>query len=429
MRTVQAKCGSPTPRGPALYPLTNAIRQYAWGSHTHIPRILGAEPTTEPAAEMWIGAHPGDSSRLPDGQTLAAAIDFEPDDLLGPRVERMFGPRLPYLMKLLAAAEPLSLQVHPTSERARIGYAEEQAARIPLSAPERRYHDPSHKPELIFALTRFEGMAGFRDCHKTAEILRRLELPWCDEMAARLAGSQAPYQTLKALVTEMLAMSGEALRERLVELREAAVRAEADSHRADPRLRPPLTDPSSVEREATRLFAQTAALTARYPHDPGVLVTLLLNHVVLAAGDAMFIDAGVLHAYTSGFGVEVMAASDNVLRAGLTPKHVDVAELLEITNFTPSPPPLWASTTTAGSEVERFTPPVTEFALTVGPAAGCEISDHGPRIVLALEGPVTVAAGDKVETLASGHAVFVAHEDGAVTLSGAGRVAVVSVPG
>ena len=417
------------PRGQSLYPLTNAIRHYAWGSRSHIPRLLGFDPADRPAAEMWIGAHPGDSSLLPDGTSLAAAIDFEPGDLVGPRVERMFGARLPYLMKLLAAAEPLSLQVHPTSERARIGYAEEQSARIPLSAPERRYQDPSHKPELIFALTRFEGMAGFRDCHKTAAILRRLNLPWCDEIAESLEASTAPFQTLKSLVTEMLAMGGDVLTARLAELREAAIRAEAESHRANPRKRPPVVDPSSVEREATRVFAQTAELAALYPHDPGVLVTLLLNHVVLAAGDAMFIDAGVLHAYTSGFGVEVMAASDNVLRAGLTPKHVDVAELLEITNFTPSPPPLWASTTTVGSEVERFTPPVTEFALTVGPAAGCEVSDHGPRIVLALEGPVEVAAGGQVEKLAGGQAVFVAHEDGAVTLSGEGRVAVVSVPG
>jgi len=416
-------------RGPALYPLTNAIRHYAWGSRSHIPRLLGEDPSLEPAAEMWIGAHPGDSSRLPDGTTLAEAIDFEPDELLGPRVEQMFGARLPFLMKLLAAAEPLSLQVHPTSERARIGYAAEQAAQVPLGSPSRRYQDPSHKPELLLALTRFEGMAGFRDCHKTAAILRKLGLEWCDEIAGQLESSTAPFQTLKALVTEMLATEGVELTQRLEELRDAAVRAEAESHRADPRIRPPVTDPASVEREATRVFAQTVELTKHYPHDAGVLVTLLLNHVVLAAGDAMFIDAGVLHAYTSGFGVEVMAASDNVLRAGLTPKHVDVAELLEITNFTPSPPPLWAAGSTAGSEVERFTPPVTEFALTVGPASECTVSDHGPRIVLALEGPVVVAAGEATETIESGQAVFVAHEDGAVTLSGAGRVAVVSVPG
>ena len=424
-------CGGPDGHvdSGVVFRLSNPIRPYAWGSRTHIPRLLGSEPGDQPAAEMWFGAHPADPSRLPDGTTLAEAIDFEPDELLGPRVEQLFGPRLPYLLKLLAATEPLSLQVHPTSERARIGFAAEQAARVPLTSPTRRYQDSSHKPELLFALTRFEGMAGFRDCRKTAAILRRLELPWYDEIAERLESSTAPFQTLRTLVTEMLALAGPALAARLEELGDAAIRAEAESHRVELRQRPPVTDPASVDREATRVFAQTVELTKLYPDDPGVLVTLLLNHVVLAAGEAMFLDAGVLHAYTSGFGVEVMAASDNVLRAGLTPKHVDVAELLEITNFTPSPPPMWAATSVAGSQVQQFTPPVTEFSLTVGPAAEATVADSGPRIVLALEGTVTVSTGDQVEILAGGDAVFVAHVDGPVTLSGDGRVVAVSVPG
>ena len=201
-------------------------------------------------------------------------------------------------------------------------------------------------------------MAGFRDTTKTAAILRMFELPWLDAVAADLADTPTPFQSLRRVVSEMLATSGEELHERLQQLRVAAEEAEARAHRPQSRMRPPDVEQSSVERESLRVFAQTKALVDRYPDDAGVLVTLLLNHVVLAAGEAMFIAAGVIHAYTSGFGVEIMAASDNVLRAGLTPKHVDIPELLEITNFTPIPPPLWAAlpsrTPTASSSRPRW---------------------------------------------------------------------------
>ena len=156
-----------------------------------------------------------------------------------------------------------------------------------------------------------------------------------------------------------------------------------------------------MAREGTRVFAQTAALVKRYPQDPGVLVTLLLNHVVLAAGEAMFLDAGVIHAYTSGFGVEVMASSDNVVRAGLTPKHVDVPELLSIANFTPMPPPLWDSVTTPAGAVE-FDPPVTEFRLSVGRPPLDAVAGDGPRIVLVLEGSVRATSATGSEQLHPG---------------------------
>ncbi len=325
-----------------MHLLQNPTRAYAWGSATHIPRLCGLPVTGEPVAEMWFGAHPADPSRLEDGSRLDELIAQDPARMLGPRVQESFGGRLPYLMKLLAAGEPLSLQVHPTSERARIRFADQEAAGIPLSAPERSYQDASHKPELIFALTRFEGMAGFRDPVKTAEILRRLRLPWLDDIAERIESTQTPFQTLRSVVTDILGMHPETVAGVLHELRDAAIVAERESHRPRVWRRRQYVEPSHVDRESIRVYAAIIPLIDRYPSDPGVLVTLLLNHVVLAAGEAMFIDAGVIHAYTSGFGVEIMAASDNVLRAGLTPKYVDIPELLEITNFTPMPPPLWA---------------------------------------------------------------------------------------
>lgn len=409
-----------------MHLLDCSVRDYAWGSPNHIPRFLGHEPTGDPQAELWIGAHDGDPSRLPGGEPLNDAIRRDPDAMIGGRVQKLFGPRLPFLVKALSAAEPLSLQVHPTTERARIGYDAEDAAGIPVDAPTRSYRDKFHKPELILAVTRFEGMAGFRDVDSSARILRMLDVPWADDVAWRLEDGPA-FQSLRGVVTEMLAMEGPGLEKLLAEVKTAAIRAEERGHREDLRTGQRLRDRTSVSREATRVFAQTVSLVDRYPSDPGVLVTLLLNHVVLAPGEAMYLDAGVIHAYTSGFGVEIMAASDNVLRAGLTPKHVDVPELLQITNFTPVPPPLWQPT--VRGEIAYFDPPVTEFSLWVGtpPIAGPAID--GPRIVLVLDGEVTVETATQSQPLRQGQALFIAHADGRADVTGSGRVAIASVPG
>ena len=413
-----------------MHRLTNPVRAYAWGSRAHVPKLCGLPVGPDPVAEMWFGAHPADPSCVEDGRGLDEVIAQSPEACLGARVVDSFGPRLPFLMKLLAAAEPLSLQVHPTSERARIRFAEQNAAGIPLDAPERSYQDASHKPELIYALTRFEGMAGFRDTAKTAAILRLLELPWLDEIADQLDGTPTPFQTLHRVVADLLAMSGPDIAARLRELRAAAADAEARSHRPQGRMRPPVVEPGSVERESVRVFAQAVQLVDRYPEDAGVLVTLLLNHVVLAAGESMFIAAGVIHAYTSGFGVEIMAASDNVVRAGLTPKHVDIPELLEITNFTPMPPPLWAGSPVTDAEGTVLAPPVEEFELVVASIHSGEplTDDVRPMIVLCLGGRLTVTAALAEETLRAGEALFVEQTDGRVRLSGKARFALARTP-
>ncbi len=322
----------------AMFRLTCAVRGYDWGSTSLIPRFLDQPADGSTQAELWVGAHPGDPARLPDGRGLDAYIRSEPAAALGPEVTDAFGDRLPYLVKALAAARPLSLQVHPTTQRARDGYALEDQEGTPIGAPERSYQDRHHKPELILALTRFEGMAGFRDVEKSARILRMLQHPWADEVADELESGPA-FQVLHSVVADALSRSGEPLTKLVTEIADAARAAEENGHRTSRPTGRRYLDRNSVEREGTRLFAQTAALAERYPSDPGVLVTLLLNHVVLSPGEAMFLDAGVVHAYTSGFGVEVMASSDNVVRAGLTSKHVDVPELLQIASFTPMPPP------------------------------------------------------------------------------------------
>lgn len=409
-----------------MFIITGAIREYAWGSRNHIPRFLGVPPTGEPQAELWLGAHEGDPAQLADGRLLSDVIRTEPELMLGHRVTGLFGPRLPFLVKALAAAEPLSLQVHPTTARAQAGFVEENAAGIPLDASSRNYRDEFHKPELILALTRFEGMAGFREVAKSAQILRMLNLPWADEMAWRLESGPA-FQALRAVVTDMLGTPPDELRALVSGVGSAAKLAGERAHREDLRNRRLERERTSVSREGTRVFAQTQQLADRYPEDPGVLVTLLLNHVVLAPGEAMFLDAGVVHAYTSGFGVEVMASSDNVVRAGLTPKHVDVDELLQITNFTPMPPPLWEPISRGA--LQHFDPPATEFELVVGQAPVTGPRADGPRIVLALDDAVEVrtASGER-QPLRQGEAVFVADSDGAVHVEGSGRVAFVGVP-
>lgn len=407
--------------------MANPIRHYAWGSRTHLPRLLGQDPTEQPAAELWLGAHPGDPSYLDADTSLADAIAHEPRAMLGEPVVAEYGARLPFMMKVLAAAAPLSLQVHPNTERARRGFAREEAAGLPTGHPDRNYQDPFHKPELIFALTRFEGMGGFRDLDRSAAILRLLQLPWLDELAEQLDCSATPFQTLREVVTGLLTLTPDVLTARVGELAVAAEAAEGRGHRVSPRVRPPRADRNSVSRESLRVFATVRTLARAYPSDAGVLVSLLLNHVVLAPGEAMFVDAGVVHAYTSGLGVEILAASDNVVRAGLTPKHTDVPELLQVTDFTPRPAPLWASHDSTPGEA-RFEPPTGEFALLVGAPPLTRIPAAGPRIVLALTGPVALRSGGAELVLTGGQSAFVADDDGPLSVHGPGRVALAWVP-
>lgn len=406
--------------------LTCATRDYAWGSTSLIPRFLGAPVTGAPHAELWVGAHPGDPAHLGDGTRLDDHIREQGVAAVGDGSLETFGPRLPYLVKALAAAEPLSLQVHPTSERARLGYELEERQGIALGAPERSYQDRFHKPEMIVAITRFEGMAGFRDVEKTIAILRLLEHPWADRIAKDLE-TAPPFQALRAVVGDILQRSGEGLGELVGEIAAAATAAEARVHRIRRPGRRDYLDRASVERESARLFAQAASLARKYPTDPGVLVTLLLNHVVLSPGEAMFLDAGVVHAYSSGFGVEVMAASDNVVRAGLTPKHIDVPELLDIADFTPMPAPLWEPRPVTPGTL-AFEPPVREFALTIAREPGDQLPSRGPRTALCLEGEVTVVGQRSRCAIARGQSLFIPDSDGPITLKGTGTAAIASVP-
>ncbi|MEG3627072.1 mannose-6-phosphate isomerase, class I [Streptomyces poriticola] len=373
--------------------LDNTIRPYAWGSPTAIPELLGIEPTGEPQAEMWMGAHPGAPSRTGRG-TLVEVIDAAPERELGPAVVAGFGPRLPFLLKILAAGAPLSLQVHPDPEQARQGYDDEERRGIHVDAPHRNYKDANHKPELICALTEFDGLCGFRPPAETADLLDGLGVdslkPYVDVLHAHPEDA-----ALREVLTAVLTAD-----------REDMARTVAETAAACDRL--------------GGAYAPYADIAHHFPGDPGVLAAMLLNHVRLQPGEALYLGAGIPHAYLSGLGVEIMANSDNVLRCGLTPKHVDVPELLRIIRFEAGDPGVLRPEASPDGE-EVYETPIDEFRLSryVLPegTTGHDLTRPAPQILLCTAGSVRVGAHD----LTPGGSVFVTAGEKAEA-SGAGTV-------
>jgi len=374
----------------AMRRLEGTVQHYAWGSDTSLPRLLGREPDGEPWAELWLGAHPSAPSTV-DGRSLLDLLAADPA-AVGADSVRAFGPVLPYLLKVLTAARPLSLQAHPTRAQAEGGFAREEAAGIPLDAPERSYKDAWPKPELIVALGEFDALLGFADPAVTATEFARLGVPALDGLVAPLT-TTGGADGLRAVFVGCCELTDRSLVEEVV----AAAAADADRS----------------------TWCRTAVeLGEAYPGDPGVLAALLMNRVTLAEHEALYLGAGVLHAYLHGDGIEVMASSDNVLRGGMTPKHVDVPELVTVVDFTPSPPSL-VPVVEESLGVFRYETPAPEFALwrlEVDGTLALPAGDRG-RIALATAGGVRLGELD----LAQGQSAWIeASED--VTASGAGRL-------
>lgn len=383
--------------------IANTPRPYAWGSPSLIPGLLGTRPSGEPEAELWLGAHPGSPSRIlrptqTGGATdLAEWIAADPVRTLG----RYAGTgRLPFLLKILAAASPLSLQAHPTPAQAREGFARENALGIPLDAPERNYKDEYAKPELIFALTTFDALCGFRSLESVRQIVEAL----LDADAAR--GDQQPQpleDLLETLATEdaprtafeWLLSNGTGVATLVSLVVELA----------------PFVRGFELEMQTVQ------SLASEYPGDPGIVISLLLNRVRLAAGESLYLPAGNIHAYLAGLGVELMAASDNVLRGGLTPKHVDVPELLRVLDFRTGAVPYLTPTT--GPGVEVFRPDVPDFVL-VRVSAEATYPVDGPAIAICTEGSFgVIGATDRVE-LARGETIYITPDEGSLTFRGHG---------
>lgn len=377
-----------------LIPISNTPREYSWGSQTLIPELEGRVPTGRPEAEVWFGAHPGSPSRADDGRTLDAV-------LAGAR----HAP-LPYLLKILAAGRSLSIQAHPSVPEAVAGFAREEAAGIPRDADHRTYRDDNHKPEIIVALSdRFRALVGLRPLEDTRRLLAGLgDAPGITALRHRLsdddAGGRDDARALRDTLAWVLSDDGRAAVDDVI-----GVLSET-----------PAVDGFAEEIEVLRTIA------GDFPGDPGVVVALLMNLVVLRRGEALFAPAGVLHAYQDGLGVELMAASDNVLRGGLTPKHVDVAELLAVVDTTPGPAPIVRPTERDGEAV--YDVGVADFRLgRVAVTAGepVELAVEGPTILLVTAGEVEISGSDTVR-IPTGRAAFASADEGRLMLSGAGEV-------
>ncbi|MBV9162111.1 MAG: mannose-6-phosphate isomerase, class I [Pseudonocardiales bacterium] len=385
----------PGGKGGVVELLRNAVRPYAWGSRTAIAELLGGPvPAPHPQAELWLGAHPADPSVLlhADGAqtSLLEALSADPDRHLGTRCAQRWGGRLPFLLKVLAAEEPLSLQAHPSAEQAAEGFAREEARGLPRDVPERNYSDPSHKPELICALTELDALAGFREPLRTVELLAALNVPALEPYRTMLA-AEPNADGLRTLFTTWITMPEPAVKAVLP----CTLDACAALLRSDGVCRDFRHSRGSDFRQECRVVLE---LAETYPGDVGVLAALLLNHVVLASGEAMYLPAGNLHSYLRGTAVEISANSDNVLRGGLTAKHIDVPELLRVLDFSYGELPVQRGER-VGPQETAYRTPADEFQLTRlewadGESTPVCLRSSWPQILLCTRGSVELCSRD-----------------------------------
>ncbi|HJV97869.1 MAG TPA: mannose-6-phosphate isomerase, class I [Arthrobacter sp.] len=397
-----------------MYKLTNSIRDYAWGSKTLIADYLGRSPSGASEAEMWMGAHPGAPSvaLLDSGHIrLDELIDADPEGLLGPDSRAAFGNALPFLMKVLAAESPLSLQVHPTREQAATGFAAEEALGVPKDAQTRNYKDHNHKPEMILALTDFEALCGFRSATETKAIF--------DELVAffRETGSEIPKVLHQISFTLASADEPAAIQQAFAGL----IRGGDEVSRAV-EATAALLGSTTYDGPHTAALKTALELSEAYPGDPGVLISLLLNRVSLRPGEAVYLPAGNIHAYLHGLGIEVMASSDNVLRGGLTTKHIDVDELLRTVVFTPLPVPRLDPTSPAKGHL-IWQPPFEEFQLQrieLAPGARTmELPAGVPVLVLVASGSGVLETRLQTFELGQGDSAFAGANENPVMLRAA----------
>jgi mannose-6-phosphate isomerase len=382
--------------------ITNTPRPFAWGSDGGISALLGTTPTGRPEAELWLGAHPASPAVVVGeaaGRTLIDVVD-EP---------------LPFLMKVLAAKSALSLQAHPTLEQAAEGFAREEAAGVPLDAPERNYKDRLHKPEILYALSdEFHALCGFRSAAAVHESIGQLiEVDAARPPATDTVHNRGPlHRWLDRMggdesiphVFEWLITRGDGVDELVSRVSELA---------ADPVF------------DGVPEFETVRDLSRWYPGDPGIVLSLMLNRLTLRRGEVLWLPAGNIHAYLTGVGVELMASSDNVLRGGLSPKHVDVAELLNVLDFRPIPAPYLPPERVAPG-VEVFAPGVPDFALTVvdlDAAAGvAALPIPGPAIALCVRGAAELSGAEGRSPLVRGEALYITPDESPLALTGDGLV-------
>lgn len=409
---------------PALGPwpqvMANPIRDYEWGSTTTLARLQGRPSTGRPEAELWMGAHPSAPSRLlpvahsrEEGQPLDELVTQRPLDLLGGEVSDRFGPRLPFLLKILAIAQPLSVQVHPTADRARAAF--EGEADI---SGEHRYVDPYPKPELLYALETVDAMCGFRPAKDAQRLLDLLGGERMASVAEPLQGDGDEGDRIEAAFKVLVTWPVEDRVALVAEVSDGARRLLAEAGPQRPEL--------GISPDDRRALMWARRLADQHAADPLVAAPFVLDVVQLQPGETLFVPAGAPHAYLHGLGVEIMGNSDNVLRAGLTHKPVAVDELLRIVHGGSRPqrdiPEAWVSP----YEV-IWSPGVPEFRLSriwlhEPSAITAYPKIAGPQIILCTAGTVRAACGDNEVELTPGRSAFVGASGGPVTLSGPGEV-------
>lgn len=382
--------------------LIGVRQRYPWGTKDAIPALLGRATDGQPWAEQWFGAHPLGDSPTPGGSTLSEHLAQDPDRL-GKVSLMTFGRRLPFLVKVLSAASPLSLQAHPTRQQAREGHARESLLGIPLNAPERSFKDDWPKPETIVALTSFEALVGFRDPLVTAQLFEALGVGDALTSVIGPLRDRTGSPALQEVFLDVLSLDD---RRHLVD----EVLGAAVNH---------LDAPGELG-----VFARTAVeIDEFFPSDPGILAALLLNRFSLEPGQALALSPGVMHSYLRGTCIEVMANSDNVLRGGLTGKHIDVDALLHVVDFTPGPSDVLLPSGSDGTYI--YPTSFEEFELwllqpTDGDTLQVPREDSG-RICLVASGSFELTGDSDPIVLTAGHAVFVAAEE-VVVAQGEGRL-------
>ncbi|EEX35718.1 MAG: mannose-6-phosphate isomerase, class I [Vibrio metschnikovii] len=384
--------------------MSNTIQNYAWGSIDSFSQLFDiANPQQQPQAELWMGAHPNGCSQVDyQGQKirLSDLIASDPAHFLSANTAQTFG-ELPYLFKILAAEQALSIQVHPSKSEAEQGFAKENAAQIPLTAANRNYKDPNHKPELVYALTDYQAMNGFRPINEIVEHFQRLAIVPLQPLLEHLQQQQTEVG-LKSFFTELLSFSGS-------EKQVAIEQLIAYAHR----------------HQEQALFQLILTLAETYPHDIGLFAPLILNVLTLKPGQAMYLDARTPHAYLKGTGLEIMANSDNVLRAGLTPKHIDITELAKCTRFAEKPASTLLLTPKITDDALLFPVPVTDFKFAIYPQPKqCRVNVSSAQILLAIDHDATLTAADgQTVTIHKGESVFIPAHTEHYQLSSLGRVA------
>ena len=382
--------------------LINSVQNYAWGSKSALTDLYGiANPDNLPMAELWMGAHPKSSSKVQDeqGQTRALREVIEGDKrrLLGDAVAERFG-ELPFLFKVLCADQPLSIQVHPNKKNSELGFAKENAAGIPLDAAERNYKDPNHKPELVFALTPFLAMNAFREFSDIVSLLQ----PVAGAHPAIAHFLQEPgADRLSELFAALLNMQNEEKSRALAVLK------------------------SVLDKEHGEPWNTIRAIAEFYPDDSGLFSPLLLNVVKLNPGEAMFLFAETPHAYLQGVALEVMANSDNVLRAGLTPKYIDIPELVANVKFMPKAADDLLTQPVRDDATFDFPIPVADFAFSLHDLSTHEtpLAQQSAAIIFCVEGEAVLSKGEQTLVLKAGESAFIGADESPVAASGTGRVA------